>query len=78
MSQSSTHGGGAYGLLGTIMPPTQYQLISQGGAVFNPPAASPAAQVHPTKPTGPQITEINRPWVRVRDRVEVCSKHSCW
>ena len=62
MSQSSTHGGGTYGLLGTIMPPTQYQLISQGSAVFNTPAASPAAQVHPTGATGPQITEINRQW----------------
>ena len=62
MSQSSTHGGGAYGLLGAIMPPMQYQLISQGGAVFNTPAAPQAAQVHPTGATGPQITEINRQW----------------
>ena len=63
MSQSSTHSGGAYGLLGAIMPPIQYQLISQGGAVFNTPAASPAAQVHPTGSTGPQIKEINRQWM---------------
>ena len=48
MSQSSTHGYGAHGLLGAIMPPTQYQLISQGGAVFNTPSAPPPAPVHPT------------------------------
>ena len=60
MSQSSTHSGGAHGLLGAIMPTTQYQLISQGGAVFNTPAAPPAAPVHPTRATGPKITEINR------------------
>ena len=56
MSQSSTHSGGAYRLLGAIMPLTQYQLISQGGAVFNTPSAPQAAQVHPTGATGPQIT----------------------
>ena len=43
MSQSSTRSGGAHGLLGAIMPPTQYQLISQVGAIFNAPTAPPAA-----------------------------------
>ena len=62
MSQSSTRGGGAHGLLGTIMPPTQYQLISQGGAVFNAPAAPPSASFHPAGVTGPQITYINFQW----------------
>ena len=62
LSQSSTRGGGAHGLLGTIMPPMQYQLISQGGAVFNEPAAPEAAPVHPTGVTGPHITGINHQW----------------
>ena len=56
MSQSSTRGGGSHGLLGAIMPPTQYQLISQGGAIFNAPTAPLAAPVHPAGVIGPQIT----------------------
>ena len=52
MSQSSTRGNGANRLLGTIMPPTQYQLISQGGAILNAPTAPPAALVHPSGVTG--------------------------
>ena len=62
MSQSSTRGGGAHGLFGAIMPPTQYQLISRGGAIFNAPTAPPASPVHPERVTGPQITENNRQW----------------
>ena len=62
MSQSSTRGVGAHVLLGAIMPPTQYQLISQGGAIFNTPTAPPAAPVHPEGVTSPQITEINCQW----------------
>ena len=62
MYQSSTRGGGAHGLLGAIMSPTQYQLISQGGAFFHAPAAPPAAPVYPAGATGPQITEINCQW----------------
>ena len=56
MSQSLTRGGGAHGLLGAIMPPTQYQLILQGGAVFNAPEAPVSAPVNPAGVTGPQIT----------------------
>ena len=70
MSQSSTCGGGAHGLLGAIMPPKQYQLISQGGVIFNAPIAPPAAPVHPAGVTGQQITEINRQWTADQDEYQ--------
>ena len=59
MSQSSTRGSSAHGLLGAIIPPRQYQLISQGGAIFNAPTAPPAAPVHTAGVTGPHITKID-------------------
>ena len=62
MSQSSTRGGGARGLIGAIIPPTQYQLIWKGGAIFNAPTEPPEAPVHSAGVTGPQITEINFQW----------------